>query len=434
MHMKRSVQSRREFLYRSALASVAFSIIPRHVLGGRDFIPPSDTLTIGFIGTGKLASGYFDNFTSLPGVHLLAASDVDKRKLQHFKQMVDGLYASITSNPSYSDCRTFEDYHELLALREIDAVVVATPDHWHALASIDAMKAGKDVYCEKPLAHTIYEGREMVRTARELGRVVQTGSMQRSWRDFRHACELVANGYLGEIKKVLVNVGDPAVACDLPPEREPDYLNWDRWVGPAKMRAYSPVLAPPLENEEWPRWRLYREFGGGVLADWGAHMFDIAQWGLGMDEAGPVTFIPPEDPGAVRGMKMIYANGIEMIHEDFGRGWAVRFIGSEGSLDVSRSFLDSDPPDLAGIEIKAGDKRLYYSDNHYLDWITAIKNRTRPVADVEIGHRSASVCNLANIAYRLNRELQWDPAAEAFASNAKANKLKTKKYRKSYIL
>ena len=434
MYMKRSGQSRREFLRRSALATAAVSIIPRHVLGGQGFIPPSDKINIGFIGTGKLASSYFDNFTSLPEVHLLAASDVDKRKLQNFKVRVDEFYARTTSNPAYSDCRTFEDYHELLALKEIDAVVVATPDHWHALASIDAMKAGKDVYCEKPLAHTLYEGREMVKTARSLERVVQTGSMQRSWRDFRHACELVTNGYLGDIKKVLVNTGDPAVECKLPAEKQPDYLNWDRWVGPAEMRAYNSILAPPMENEEWPLWRLYREFGGGVLADWGGHMFDIAQWGLGMDETGPVTLIPPEDPGAVRGLQMIYANGIEMIHEDFGRGWAVRFIGSEGSLDVSRSFLDSDPPDLASIEIKSTDKRLYYSDNHYLDWITAIKNRTRPVADVEIGHRSASVCNLANIAYWLNRELEWDPVSESFVRNAKANRLRTKKYRNPYVI
>jgi predicted dehydrogenase len=432
--MKKTDRSRREFLQKSLMATAAFTIIPRHVLGGRGYVAPGDKINIGFIGTGMLARGYFGNFTSLPGVHVLAASDVEKRKLDNFKKLIDSYYANTTSNPAFSDCRTFEDYNELLALRDIDAVVVATPDHWHAIASIDAMKAGKDVYCEKPLAHTVYEGREMVKTARSLGRVVQTGSMQRSWRDFRHACELVTNGYLGEISKVLVNVGNPAVDCKLPGENLPETLNWDRWVGPSQMRPFNRILAPPLENDEWPMWRLYREFGGGILSDWGAHMFDIAQWGLGMDESGPVKFIPPSDPSAVRGLKMIYANGVEMTHEDFDRGWAVRFIGSEGSLDISRSFLDSSPEKIAGIELKSTDKRLYHSENHYQDWIDAIKNRTRPVADVEIGHRSASVCNLANIAYRLHEVLEWDPVKEEFAGNREANKLRTKNYRKPYVL
>jgi len=432
--MKKTVHSRREFLHKSTIAAAAITIIPRHVLGGRGFIPPSDNINIGFIGTGMLACGYFDNFATLPGVHVLAASDVYRRKLEHFKKLIDGFYSGSGSDSAYSDFKIFDDYRELLALKELDAVIVATPDHWHAIASIDAMKAGKDVYCEKPLAHTVYEGRKMVSTARELGRVVQTGSMQRSWRDFRHACELVTNGYLGEISRVLVNVGDPAMECDLPGESLPGNLDWDRWVGPAAMRDFSQVLAPPPENDEWPQWRLYREFGGGILADWGAHMFDIAQWGLGMDESGPVKFIPPGDPGAKRGMKMIYSNNVEMVHEDFGRGWAVRFIGSEGSLDVSRYFLDSEPDYIAGIEIKSTDKRLYHSENHYQDWIDAIRNRTRPVADVEIGHRSASVCNLANIAYRMHQELAWDPVSEKFAGNRKANKLRTKEYRKPYVL
>jgi predicted dehydrogenase len=176
------------------------------------------------------------------------------------------------------------------------------------------------------------------------------------------------------------------------------------------------------------------EFGGGGVADWGAHMFDIAQWGLGMDHSGPVRLIPPDDPDAKRGMKFIYANGIEMYHEDFGRGWAVRFIGSEGSLDISREFLDSVPENIAQAEIKADEKHLYHSDNHYADWINAIRSRTRPAADVEIGHRSATVCNLANIAYLLRRPLNWDPVKEHFVKDAQASKLLSRKYRKPYTL
>ncbi len=161
-------------------------------------------------------------------------------------------------------------------------------------------------------------------------------------------------------------------------------------------------------------------------------MFDIAQWGLGMDDSGPVKFIPPTDKNAVRGLKMIYANGVEVDHEDFGRGWAVRFIGTEGTIDVSRDFLDSKPDNIAGKEIGENDKRVYFSENHYSDWLNCMKTRKRPICDVEIGHRSASVCNLANIAYQVGKPLEWDPVKEKFSGNGKANKLRTKKYSKGY--
>ena len=432
--MKKIRLSRRNFLQQSALAAAAITIVPRHVLGGRGVIPPSDVLNIGFIGTGKLGSGYFKYFTDLPGVQLLAGCDVEQKKLMRFKQRVDDYYKEKTGNEKYSNCKIYSDYHELINLEEIDGVVIATPDHWHAIQAIDAMKAGKDVYCEKPLAHTIFEGRQIVEKAGKLGRVVQTGSMQRSWPGFRKACELVRNGYVGEINRVIVSVGDPARDCDLPAEPEPDYLDWDRWLGPAQMRPYNQILSPPIEQDHWPMWREYREFGGGILADWGAHMFDIAQWALGMDDSGPVKFIPPEDPAAKRGMKMIYASGIVMVHEDFGRDNTVRFIGSEGTLDVSREFLDSKPAKIATTEISSSDERLYFSENHYQDWKDAIKKRSKPVAHAEVGHRTASVCNLANISYYLHRTLDWDPLNEQFIGDKEANKLRTRKYRKPYSI
>jgi len=432
--MSKSQQSRRDFLKKSSVAAVALTIIPRHVLGGKGFLPPSDKINIGFIGTGKLANGYFDNFAELPEIHIIGASDVNRNKLAHFKSQVDKFYAEAKSKPGYNDCKTYSEYGELLENKEIDGVVVATPDHWHAIQSIEAMKAGKDVYCEKPLAHTIFEGREMVKAAEKYGSVVQTGSMQRSWEDFRHACELVRNGYLGEITKVLVNVGDPAIEYDMPGEPVPEHLDWDRWCGPAPVNPFNTILSPPLTMKMWPMWRKYQEYGGGILSDWGAHMFDIAQWGLGMDKTGPVLLLPPEDPDAKRGLKMIYANGVEMVHEDFDRGWAVRFIGSEGSLDVSRSFLDSKPEIIASTEIKTTDKRLYFSENHYQDWIDSIKKRTLPITDVETGHRSASVCNIANIAYRLNKKLKWDPVKEEFKGNKEANALRSKTYREPFVL
>ena len=423
--------SRRRFIRQSAAAAAAVTIIPSHLIGCKG-VNPSDKIRLGFIGTGKLMSDLFREFAKLEDVIILAGCDIDSKKLARFKDNVKQFYAGL-EEPKDVEIDTYHNYEELIAREDIDAVVIATPDHWHAIPSIAAMKAGKDVYCEKPLAHTVFEGRTMVNAARKYERVLQTGSMQRSWADFRKACELVVNGYVGDISKVLVNVGDPAKACDLPGEPVPDYLDWDRWVGPAQMRPYSPVLAPPIEDDGWPRWRDYREFGGGIIADWGAHMFDIAQWGLGMDNSGPVKLIPPESPDAVRGLTMFYDNGIEMVHEDFGRGWAVRFIGSEGSLDVSREFLDSKPETIALQKIKDYDQRLYLSENHYANWINCIKTREKPVADVEIGHRSASVCNIANIAYWLRRPLEWDPVNELF-NDDEANKLLTKEYREPFTL
>jgi predicted dehydrogenase len=434
--MKNHPVSRRKFIIQTITATAAasaFTIIPRHVLG-KGFTPPSDKVHLGFIGTGKLIHELFPRFASLPDVTILAGCDVDKKKIQWFKEAVEKYYADKTGKSDYVNIVKYELFEELLDRQDIDAVVVATPDHWHALVSIAAMKAGKDVYCEKPLSHRVKEGRAMVNTARKYERVVQTGTMQRSWKDFRTACELMRNGYVGEIKKVFVNVGDPPIDCNLPGEPEPEYLNWDRWLGPAQMRLYNAVLAPPIEDEDWPNWRLYNEFGGGGMTDWGAHMFDIAQWGLGMDETGPVKVIPPKKSNAVRGIKYIYANGVEMIHKDFKRGWAVRFKGTEGTLDVSREFLDSKPGNIAKQVLKDTDKRLYFSDNHYDNWIQCIKKRSRPVADVEIGHRTATVCNIGNICYRLRRPLDWDPEKEEFKNDPEANKLLTKDYRAPYIL
>jgi len=431
--MKNYNLSRRRFIRQTVAAAAAFTVLPRHVLG-KGFISPSDRITLGFIGTGKLIREIFPRFADLEDVIILAGSDVDSKKRQWFKEHVEAYYTEMTGKSGYVNIDTYRFYEELLERQDIDGVIVATPDHWHAIASIHAMKAGKDVYCEKPLTHRVAEGRAMVETAKKYERVVQTGSMQRSFDDFRHACELVRNGYLGEIVKIFVNVGDPPIDCDLGEEPVPEYLDWDRWIGPARMRPYSPVLSPPVEEDHWPMWRRYNEFGGGGMTDWGAHMFDIAQWALGMDNSGPVKIKPPRNPKKVRGLKYYYANGVKMIHKDFNRGWAVRFIGTEGVLDVSREFIDSKPAYIAIQPIKDNEIRLYHSDNHYADWISAVKNRTKPVADVETGHRSATICNIGNIAYRLRRTLEWDPVIEKFINDEEANQLLTKDYREPYTL
>jgi predicted dehydrogenase len=365
---------------------------------------------------------------------MVAACDVDSEKVSKFTEQVNSWYAEQENASDYSSCESYSDYHEILDRDDIDAVIICLPDHWHAIPSIEAMKAGKDVYCEKPLSLTIEEGRAMVNATRKYERVFQTGSMQRSWRDFRHACELVRNGYLGDIKSVKVNVGGPSVPCDLPEQDIPNTMNWDKWIGPAQYRGYHYDLAPPYPIEIWPQWRRYREFGGGGVTDWGAHMFDIVQWALGMDASGPVEFNPPTDKGADRGLKFKYANGIEVSHEDFGKGFAVRFIGTEGTLDVSRDFLESSDPNLKTHSFGEHEIQLYQSDNHYQNFIHCIKTREKPVADVEIGHRTASLCNIANMTYQLGRKLKWDPAKEEFSNDKEANSMRGREYRKPYTL
>jgi predicted dehydrogenase len=431
MNKVNSSFSRRKFIKTTAKAAT-ISIVPRFVLGGPGYIPPSDMVVIGHIGTGKQSHGLANRFLDLGTAKIIGACDVDQQKLAAYADMINNKYAESTSLPQHKETTQYRDYNVLLDRDDIDAVIISTPDHWHAKIAIDAMKAGKDVYCEKPMAHTVQEGRKMVKATRKYKRVFQTGNMQRSWPDFRRACELVRNGFIGDIKTIKVNVGDPAVHCDLPEEPLPEYLDWDHWVGPAQMRPYNSILSPPISFTGWPNWRKYWEFGGGGVTDWGAHMFDIAQWGLGMDESGPVQFIPPDDPDAVRGMKYIYANGVEMFHEDFGRGWAVEFKGTDGVVRVSREFLESDPANILSAEIPADGIRLYKSENHYQNWIDCIHSRKKPVSDVEIGHRTATVCNITNIAYKIGHPLKWDPVKEKFENDKDASNLLKKNYRKPY--
>jgi len=424
----KSIPSRRTFLKNSLWVAGGISLVPRKVLG-KGFIAPSDRMNIGVIGAGTQARGLSSIFVGLKDTQVIAASDVNTQKMSTFIESYITATAKNNDPKTAKDLAQYNDYQDLLARSDIDAVVIGTPDHWHAKTSIDAMVAGKHVYCEKPLSHTIIEGRAMVNAAREHNKILQTGSHQRSIEQFRKACELIRNGYLGKIKKVSVSVGNPYSACKLPYRPTPDYIDWDRWVGPAAMRPFHSTL---VDADFFPRWRWFKEFGGGIIADWGAHMFDIVQWALGTDDTGPVEFTPPREPNAVRGLSMVYADGVEVVHEDFCRGNAVRFEGEKGILSVSREFLDSDPANIVSATIGKNETHLYKSSHHQQDWIDAIKNNSLPVCDVEIGHRSASICHIANIAYELNRPLKWNPQQEAFVGDDEANLMRTKLYRSPY--
>ena len=423
--------NRRDFIIKSGLSSSIFSIVPSSVLGFNG-VSPNNKIQIGFIGAGRQGRGLMKNFTEYNECQIIAVSDVDSQKVDFFSEEFENKILKDNKKKVY--IKKFEFYREMLQSKSVDAVVIASPDHWHAQMSVDSAKYRKDIYCEKPLSSTISEGRAMVNSARKYNIVYQTGSMQRSWKHFRHAVELIQNGYIGEIKEVNVAIGDPHKQCDLPSLKAPDHLNWNEWIGPVPYRGYHPDLACLLEDKRWGQWRNYKPFGGGMISDFGAHMFDIVQWALDMDNSGPVKLVPPREPNAVRGLQMTYENGVEVVHEDFYRGFGVRFIGSKGTLDVSREYLDSNIKGLVKKSLKNSDTRVYFSDDHLKDWITSIKNNSLPICDVEIGHRSASVCQLGNIAYELRETLNWDPVKEEFIDNSRANFLKTKFYRKPYTL
>jgi predicted dehydrogenase len=423
--------SRRKFLTTAALASSVL-IVPRRVLGGRGYIAPSDKITLGFIGVGRQGFGLRRRFVDLTDVQIVAACDPYAAKLERFINANNHAYAEITGQASYNATSSFVDYRELLSRKDIDAVVIASPDHWHGAMAVHAAEQGKDIFCEKPLSLTVREGRAMVEATRKHGRVFQTGSMQRSGAEFRQAVQLVRSGAIGEIKKIVVSVGGPPKDWDLQAEPLPQGLNWELWMGPNSVdRPYNNALAPAIEEKFWGKWRDYKEFGGGYMTDWGAHMFDIGQWGLGMDHSGPVKIIPG-GPNRVSGLIYEYANGIQMIHQpEPGKNYC-HFFGSEGEVYVQRGLLRTTPESLKDKVFSPSEYKIYVSENHYQDFINAIKTRKPPICDVEVGHRTATVCNIGNIAYQLGRTLEWDPEKEKFKKDREANKLLKRKMKKEW--
>jgi predicted dehydrogenase len=330
--------------------------------------------------------------------------------------------------------RIFQDHHKLLEQKDIDAVLVVTTDHARVLPCIHACQAGKDVYAEKPLTLTIGEGRVLVNAVRKHRRVFQVGSQQRSMEMNRFACEFVRSGGIGKIKLVQgINYTGPNRYAGLPEQPIPDGLNWDRWLSQAEMRPYNQAL-----HFGWMGWR---DFSGGEMTNWGAHGLDQIQWALGMDETGPVE-IWPVTPGPHGKVSYRYANGVEVRLElDRGPHGGGIFTGEKGKIEINRNKFTTNPKDLVKDPPpqSAADKwrdevALWQARYHIENWIECIKTRGVPVADVEIGHRSISVCHLANIARELGRKLQWDPAKEQFVGDDEANQYVNRPRRKGYEL
>jgi predicted dehydrogenase len=411
--------SRRRVLQATAAGAILGPTILTRPARGR--LAGNERIGLGFIGVGMMGRGHVSRFLGFDQVQVMAISDVALERATNAKETVEKKYAEATKSGAYKGCDLHNDFRELLARKDIDAVVIATPDHWHALGCVAAAKAKKDIYCEKPLTHTIAQGRKIIEAVRANSVVFQTGSQQRSEFGglFRQAVEYVRNRRIGKLKTVRVGVGPPPVACDLPDEPTPSGTDWNLWLGPAPLRGYNEILCPKGIHKHFPAWRNYREYAGGGLADMGAHHFDIAQWAMEMDTSGPVEIQPPGG-SATGGLRFVYASGVEMFH---GGRSGCTFEGDKGTIYVDRDKIESMPESILKEPLTDADKRVYYSDNHARNWFDCIASRKDPICTAEIGARSAAICHLANIGYRLRRPLKWDPAKEEFPSDSEANKL-----------
>jgi predicted dehydrogenase len=413
--------SRRKFVAVAVANSCAAPLILSRRLPAQDATAANDRINLGVIGVGMQGRGHATSFAELADVQVVAVCDVEQTRRESAQRSVEERYAEATKSGSYRGCAVYTDFRDLLARPDIDAVVIATPDHAHAIPCLEAARAKKNIYCEKPLTLTIREGRLIADCVGANGVIFQTGSQQRSEFDgkFRRAVEVVRSGRLGTLTKITIGVGGPAVACDLPEEDPPTDVDWDKWLGPAAWRGYNRILCPQGNHRHFPAWRDYREFGGGGLADMGAHHFDIAQWALDMDESGPVR-IEPSPGDATSGLKFVYKSGVEMFH---GSPEGCTFEGTAGKLYVNRPVLESDPADILQEPFAEDAPRVYHATNHRRNWLECIRSREAPICPAEVGHRSATICHLANIAYRLRRQLDWDPEREQFVSDDEANAL-----------
>ena len=452
--------TRRGFLKGAAAAGVAAlvvpAVVPVAVFGAN---APSNRITMGCIGLGGMGTRNMRWFLNRDDVQVLAACDPVRASNEYGhwfrdgwngawfgreagKKIVEAHYARRAPSRRYRGCAAVVDFREVVSRDDIDAVTVVTPDHWHAVISVAAARAGKDIYCEKPLTLTIAEGQAMVRAVRRHGVILQTGCHNRSEADARHMCELIRNGRIGRLRRVEVRVGPnhrtaPAGAWD--PDPVPDWLDYDMWLGPAPRAAYH-------ADRCLYKFRFIMDYSGGNLTNLGAHSIDLAQWALGADDSGPVEI---EDLGGVFpddglfdvattvNFRARYADGTEFVCRTGTPGVFLRFDGEDGWI----SYTDgpgcrAEPASLLREKIAPNEIHLYRSDDHRANFLDCVRSRQDPVAPVEVGHRSASVCHLGNIAMLLGQrqKLTWDPAAERFGNSPQANRLLSRPLREPWHL
>jgi predicted dehydrogenase len=470
--MDRGNLSRRGFLRRSLAAMTAAGLpvwYAREILAADEKKAAqkkpaaNDRIVMGAIGIGSPQSRgraiAQDALNTKLGAQFVAVCDVDRRHRER---------AAKEFQEKGMDVEQYADFRQLLDRKDIEAVNIAVPDHWHALITIDALRKGKDVYCEKPLTLTIAEGQAVVKVAKETGRVFQVGSMQRSDGRFRLACELVRNGRIGKIGRVETRIGANPTSPSLPEVPVPEGLDWDFWLGPTPKVAY---IEKKEGNHTFTRchyeFRWWYDYSGGKMTDWGAHHNDIAQWGLGMDHSGPIAVMaegaePSHDPNRYNchptfKVTYTYANGTDLVcaHSQLpdapdpkftmrkdrdgkerkeGHDNGILFVGEDGKwIFVSRGIITASDPKLIDEPLPADAKRLYHSDNHMANFLTCMRSRKETICPAEVGHRSVTVCHIGVIALRTGKKLKWDPVKECFDA-AEANKWLSREMREPWKL
>jgi predicted dehydrogenase len=460
--MARKKIDRRAFLATAGKGVVAASvaggfpaIVPASVFGATS---PSKRINVGAIGTGRISRGH-----DLPGIwqydtaRIVAVCDLDRKRVEDARTLVNGYYAKQSGKP-YDGVKTYTNYRELLADKDLDAVVISTPDHWHTLIAIDAVEAGKDVYLQKPASLTIAEGRALSDAVKRTGRIFQVGSQQRSAAQFRYAAELVLNGRIGKLHTVEVGLpGDPS-GEEEPEMPVPASFNYDMWLGSTPVVYYTEKRVHPEVGYDRPGWLRCEQFGAGMITGWGAHHIDSAHWGMGTELTGPVEIwgsaeFPRKGLWDVHGAfktEAVYASGVKMIVSgEFPNG--IKFIGSEGWIFVSRgnervtasdpvaklkdaSALAASDPKIITSVIGPREINLPRSTDHHGNWLESVQSRRPPIAPAEVAHRSCSACLLHHAAMKLKRKLYWDPAKEAFKNDDEANGLRSRPQRAPYTI
>ena len=440
--------NRRTFLGATAAAVAAPLIVPASALGRGGVTAPSDRVTLAVIGTGNQGTGDMKGFLRDERVQVVAVCDVNRETPGYWDNAIGGRtparllaewhYARDKRSGVYKGCKEYEDFRDVLARKDIDALLIAVPDHWHSIPVIEGARAGKDIYGEKPLALTIAEGRAMSNAIAEHKRIFQCGSQQRSDARFRKACEIVRNGGVGKLHTV--RCGLPGGTPDFgqtrdrqDPEPIPEGFNYDFWLGPAPDAPYCPARC--FVNFRW-----ILDYSGGQITDWGGHHPDIAQWGMGTVNTGPIairngraTWCKDKlwNTATAFYFEAVYENGVTLIVSDKERG-GVTFEGTDGAVWVTRGDMDTRPKSLLGYVPAPGDIQLYRSDNHYRNFIDCVLSRKETIAPIEQAHRSITIAHLGNISLRLGRDLRWDPVAEKVLGDDAANQMLSRPMRKPW--
>jgi myo-inositol 2-dehydrogenase/D-chiro-inositol 1-dehydrogenase len=444
-HSSSCFLNRRQFLRTTAFtaagaALIGPTIVPSSVFGAH---LPSERIVVGCIGVGRMGQGDLRETLGFSQVQVVAVCDVDSKRVEDARQIVEKFYSRQNSTGTYKGCATYKDFRELIARDDIDTVMIATPDHWHAIPAIAAAKAGKDIFLQKPLSLTISEGRMISDTVRRYGNIFQIGSQQRSDERFRFACELVRNGRIGELQTVKVGFDIDPGTTPQPVMPVPEWLDYDFWLGQAPWAPYTENRVHPRSGYGRPGWLRISDYGAGMITGWGSHHNDIAQWGMGTEYSGPVEIIgqakyPEDGLWDVHGkfsIEYTYAGGVKVLCADNVRNkQGILFEGTDGWIYVKRGQIDAQPKSLLDSIIKPDEIHLPRSNSHKGNFFGCIKSRSETIAPVEVAHRSCSVCLLGEIAMRLGRKLKWDPVQEKFTNDETANRMLTRSMRSPWYL